>query len=114
MITYNWNCKTVNAYLQNGEYTDLVYNVYWVVTGISDDLRPDGTAYSAINTGTQSLNVSDITNFIPFEDLTNEIIVAWTQEAMGIEQVTFIESNIESKINSLIMPVSVTLTIGEP
>ena len=46
MTTYNWNCKTVDAYPQDGEYTDLVYNVHWIVTGVSDELNPQGIAYS--------------------------------------------------------------------
>ena len=114
MITYNWNCKTVDAYPQDGEYADLVYNVHWRVTGVSDELKPDGTAYSATNIGTQTLDVSDVTEFIPFEDLTNEQVVAWTKGAMGEEQVASIEASIESQINSLITPTSITLTIGEP
>ena len=114
MITYNWNCKTVDAYPQDGEYTDLVYNVHWIVTGVSDELKPDGTAYSATSIGTQTLDVSDVTEFIPFEDLTNEQVVAWTKGAMGEEQVASIEASIESQINSLITPTTVTLTIGEP
>ena len=114
MITYNWNCKTVDAYPQDGEYADLVYNVHWRVTGVSDELKPDGTAYSATNIGTQTLDVSDVTEFIPFEDLTNEQVVAWTKGAMGEEQVASIEASIESQINSLITPTTVTLTIGEP
>ena len=114
MTTYNWNCKTVDAYPQDGEYTDLVYNVHWIVTGFSDKLKPDGTAYSATNIGTQTLDVTDVTDFIPFEDLTNEQVVIWTKGAMGEEQVASIEASIESQINSLITPTSVTLTIGEP
>ena len=114
MITYNWNCKTVDAYPQDGEYADLVYNVHWRITGTSDELKPDGTAYSATNIGTQTLDVSDVTEFIPFEDLTNEQVVAWTKGAMGEEQVASIEASIESQINSLITPTTVTLTIGEP
>ena len=114
MITYNWNCKTVDAYPQDGEYTDLVYNVHWIVTGTSDELKPDGTAYSATNIGTQTLDVSDVTEFIPFEDLTNEQVVTWTKGAMGEERVASIEASIESQINSLITPTTVTLTIGEP
>ena len=54
-----------------------------------------------------------MTDFIPFEDLTNEEVAAWTQAAMGEEQVASIEASIESQINSLITPTSVTLTIGE-
>jgi len=114
MITYDWNCKTVDAYPQDGEYTDLVYNVHWIVTGISDELKPDDTAYSATNIGTQTLDTSDVTEFIPFEDLTNEIVVGWTQGAMGEEQVASIEASIASQIENLINPTSVTLTIGEP
>jgi hypothetical protein len=114
MTTYNWNCKTVDAYPQDGEYTDLVYNVHWIVTGVSDELNPQGVAYSATNIGTQILDVSDVTDFIPFEDLTNEQVVAWTKGAMGEDQVASIEASIQSQIDALITPTTVTLTIGEP
>ena len=114
MITYNWDCKTVDAYPQDGEYTDLVYNVHWIVTGVSDELNPEGVAYSATSIGTQTLDVSDVTDFIPFEDLTNEQVVAWTKGAMGEEQVASIEASIQSQIDALITPTTVTLTIGEP
>jgi len=112
--TYNWNCKTVDAYPQDGDYTDLVYNVHWIVTGISSELDPQGVAYNATNIGTQTLDVSDVTDFIPFEDLTNEQVVAWTKGAMGEEQVASIEASIQSQIDALITPTTVTLTIGGP
>jgi hypothetical protein len=114
MTTYNWNCKTVDAYPQDGEYTDLVYNVHWIVTGVSDELNPEGIAYSATSIGTQTLDTSEVTDFIPFEDLTNEQVVAWTKGAMGEEQVASIEASIQSQIDALITPTTVTLTIGEP
>ena len=114
MITYNWNCKTVDCYPEQNNEADVVYNVHWIVTGVSDQLNPEGIAYYANNIGTQTLDTSQITTFIPFEDLTNDEVVAWTQVAMGEEQVASIEASIESQINSLITPTSVTLTIGEP
>lgn len=113
MTTYNWNCKTVDAYPQDGEYTDLVYNVHWIVTGTSDELDSDGLAYSAASIGTQTLDVSDVTDFIPFEDLTNEQVVTWTKGAMGEEQVAAIEAGIQSQIDSLITPKSVTLIVAD-
>ena len=114
MITYEWNCKTVDAYPQEGGNADVVYNVHWIVTGVSDILDPQGNPYSSRNIGTQILNVSDIPNFIPFEDLTNEEVVDWTKNAMGEEQVAAIETNIAASVELLINPTSVTLTIGEP
>lgn len=114
MTTFNWNCKTVDVYPTDETYADVVYNVHWIVTGTSDQLDPQGNPYTATNIGTQTLNTSDITDFIPFEDLTNEEVVAWTQGAMGAEQVTQIETNIDAQIENLITPTSLTLTIGEP
>ena len=114
MTTFNWNCKTVDVYPTDENYTDVVYNVHWRVTGTSDQLDPQDNPYTATSIGTQTLNTSDITDFIPFEDLTNEEVVAWTQGAMGEEQVTQIETNIDAQIENLITPTSLTLTIGEP
>ena len=116
MTNYNWNCKTVDCYPEQNNEADVVYNVHWIVTGTSDELDPEGNPYncSATNIGTQSLDTSQITDFIPFDQLTNDEIVAWTKGAMGEEQVASIESSIQNQIDNLITPTSVTLTIGEP
>ena len=112
MTTYDWNCRTVDCYPEQDNEADVVYNVHWIVTGTSED--SEGKSYSATNIGTQTLDTSQITNFIPFDQLTNDEVVAWTKGAMGDEQVASIEASIQSQIDSLITPTSVTLTIGEP
>jgi len=114
MVTYDWNCKTVDCYPEQNSEADVVYNVHWIVTGTSDQLDPEGNPYSATNIGTQVLDTSSITNFIPFDQLTNDEVVAWTKGAMGDQQVAEIESNIEKQIQDLITPTSITLVIGEP
>ena len=106
MITYNWNCKTVDVHPKEKEQTNVVYNVHWTVTGVDGD-------YSATNIGTQIVPLSEGDTFIPFEDLTNEIVVGWTKEAMGEEQVAQIEATIAAAIEDQINPSSVTLIIGE-
>lgn len=106
MATYNWNCKTVDVHPQEEGQTDVVYNVHWIVTGVDGD-------YSATSIGTQVVPLSEGDTFIPFEDLTNEIVVEWTKEAMGEEQVASIEASIAGQIEALINPTSVTMTIGE-
>ena len=108
MITYDWNCKTVDVYPLDKDLSDVVYNVHWVVTGSTEQ---EGVDYSATSIGTQVLDISDITEFIPFEDLTNEEVVAWTKSAIGEEQVSSIEDSIASQIQAKITPTSITLTI---
>jgi len=112
--TYDWNCATVDCYPTDGEYTDVVYNVHWRVTGTSDTLDPEGNAYTATSIGTQTISTSDLSGFTPFADLTNADAVAWTKSAMGAEQVTALEANLDSQIALEITPTSVTLIIGEP
>jgi len=114
MITYDWNCKTVDAYVEKDNEADVVYNVHWIVTGTSDTMDPQDNPYSSTSIGTQTLNSDPESEFIPFDQVTNEEVVAWTQEAMGGEQVTNIEASIASQIESLIHPTTITLTVGEP
>lgn len=104
MITYDWNCKTVDVHPQEEGKTNVVYNVHWIVTGTKED-------YSVSNIGTQVVTLNPETSFVPFEDLTNEIIVGWTKIAIGEEQVKAIEASITSQIEALINPTSVTMTI---
>jgi len=116
MVTYNWNCRTVDAYVEQNEEADVVYNVHWIVTGTSDEVDPNSPNrfYQATSIGTQTLEAGPSSEFIPFEQVTNEEVVAWTQTAMGEEQVANIEAGIASQIESLIHPTTVTLTVGEP
>ena len=106
MITYDWNCKTVDVVLQEEGLTDVVYNVHWIVTGTSD-------TYSSTSIGTQTVTLDESTPFITFADLTNDIVVGWTKDAMGEEQVASIESGIADAIEKEINPVTATMQLPE-
>ena len=109
---YTWDCKTVDVYPTEGANADVVYNVHWRLTGTSDQLDPAGNAYSVTNIGTEMIDTSDITNFIPIEDVTNAEVTAWVETSMGAESVTGIEQNLDNQIALLITPTSITMQIG--
>ena len=110
--TYSWDCKTVDVYPTQGANTNVVYNVHWKVNGTSNQLDSNGMPITASARGSQILTTDNITNFVSFENLTNEIAVGWTKGAIGAEEVTSIEARIEAEIASKTTPTSVTLTIG--
>ena len=112
MITYEWSCRTVDVYPQNEDKTNVVYNVHWAVVGILEEADDESLPITAFANGTQLISVNPEVEFIPFEDLTNEIVVEWTKDAMGEEQVQSIEENIASQIAELENPTSVTMTIA--
>ena len=114
-VSYLWNCTRVDAYPIEDENPDVVYNVHWSLLGASnEDTMPNGQPYQASVVGTQLLDTSTITEFIPFEDLTNEIVANWVITAMGPEAVAALELNIFNMIEEQINPTSLSLIIGQP
>ena len=114
-VSYLWNCTRVDAYPVEDENPDVVYNVHWSILGASnEDIMPNGQPYQASTVGTQILDTSTITEFIPFEDLTNEIVTDWVITAMGTEAVDALKLGIANQIEEQVNPTSLSLIIGQP
>lgn len=113
MITHNWNCNTVDAYPEKNGVVNLIHKVHFTVDSVSSELDAIGEAYTAKYFGAQDLNTDEVVGFVPFENLTNAQLVIWVKEAMGTTAVANIEGKLEEKINSLIAPTSIQLTIGD-
>lgn len=113
MNNYTWNCRTVDVYPTFDNENNVVYSVHWILTGTSDQQDAEGNNYKATIYNTQDLTLDDIqSNFIPFENLTNDIVSTWVQQAMGVEQVNKLQSILDSKIDEEINPTTETKTIG--
>ena len=99
-----WNVNTVDVKPNEEGHDDVIYNVHWSVS------KEDGD-YSASSYGTQSLDTSDLSNFISFADVTSEMVQGWVTEAMGEEAVANLEASLDSQIESQKNPTSVTKTL---
>ena len=114
MIIYNWDCRNVEAYIEQAGNADVVYKVHYAVNGTSDVLNPEGIPIQATVIGVASLNTSNITNFIPWNEVTETEVEAWTKAAIGETMVLATEANIANQIALLISPVSINLMVGQP
>ena len=85
-------------------HEQVIFNVHWRVT------KEDGD-YSASSYGTQSLSTEDIQDFVPFDDVTSEMVEGWVKDAMGEEEVSNIESSLDQQIEDQKNPTSVTVTL---
>ena len=110
--TYEWNCKTVDVYPTYEGNSDVVYTVHWRLNAESDQQDADGNNYSASVYGTHSVNADDISDFVPFADLTNDIVTGWVTTGMGEDEVANLKSGLDAKITDEITPTSVTKTIS--
>ena len=111
-IGYTWDVSTVDTYPTLDGNADVVYNVHWRLNAESDQQDSEGNNYSASVYGTHNVNADDISNFIPFADLTNDIVTGWVTSGMGDDEVANLKSGLDSNIENQINPTSVTKTIG--
>lgn len=101
----NWNCKTIDVYThEHNGHEQVIYNVHWRVE------KEDGE-YIASSYGTQPLNTEDIQNFIPFDEVTSEIVEGWVKDVMGEEKVSDIENSLDQQIEKEKNPSSETITL---
>jgi hypothetical protein len=110
--TYTWDCKTVDCYPEHDSHSDVVYNVHWRLNAVSDQQDAEGNDYTATSYGTHSVNADDIENFVPFADLTNDLVSGWVIDGMGEDEVQSLKDALDNNIADQINPTSVTKTIG--
>ena len=97
MITNTWDIVQLDC--QPNEY---VVTAHWTL------MATDGT-YTGSVYGTASFEVApDKPNYTPYADLTLDQVVAWTQAAIGEEQVASYEKIVADQIQAQITPTIVT------
>jgi hypothetical protein len=107
MTQFSWNCRQVDAYPSYESEADVVYNVHWIL----DAERTEGEdVYTASVYGTQSIAI-DLSDFVPFDELTNEMVSGWVIDAMGEEEVQSKKDALNLSIDNQINPTSIALTI---
>jgi hypothetical protein len=60
--------------------------------------------YTASLSNIARFSTESVAEFIPYADLTNEIVIGWVQEELGVDGVANLEACIQGQINSLITP----------
>ena len=91
MTTFNWQIVQMDRLTSDGFDVVVHYNVSAV----------DGD-YQASTYGTTSYTQTPGETYIPYEDLTQPIVVGWVQEALGKDTV---EASLQGQIDALKNPV---------
>jgi hypothetical protein len=75
----------------------------YVVTAYYNVIGVDGT-YSASLSNIASFSTESVSTFIPYADLTNDIVIGWIQQDLGVDGVANLEACIQGQIDSQINP----------
>ena len=96
MTTFSWIVKQLLTQTIDGEQDYVVIANYEVI-GV------DGEYTSSISDSAR-FSTANVDNFIPYQDLTNDIVVDWIQSRLGVDGVANYESSIQGQIDSQINP----------
>lgn len=97
-ITYNWTIVQLDCVPQEDNVTDVVVTIHWRLDGT------DGTYSGGVYGSVQTKPYEPGEPFIPYDQLTQEIVIGWTEEALGAEQVQAYKDNIAKQIADQIDP----------
>lgn len=101
-MNYNWNITNVEVYNSLEENTDVVYKVNYGVSTSND-------SFGVTLIKEQELDISSITEFIPFEDLTNETVIGWVKSDLGESGVIDVQKEAEELLNKALNTSTKTL-----
>lgn len=97
-ITNTWAIVSMDCKPDVNGLIDYVVTSHWTLTGT------DGI-YTGSVYGTASFEVDpNKPDYIPFDELTEELVIEWTQAALGAEQVATYEANVATQIENQINP----------
>lgn len=78
--TFTWQIIELGCYQKNETYPDLVVNAKWLYT-ISDNLGNE-TGIEGFST----FDTESIESFIPFNNLTESIVIQWVESKENVEK----------------------------
>jgi hypothetical protein len=97
-ITYTWTATVLIGYPTFDEETDVVTRVSYTVLG------DDGEGHTADYSNWQETPLDPSVPFIPYADLTNDIVIGWVQSNLGPDRVAAIEESIATVIQRQVTP----------
>lgn len=112
-ITYEWDVKTCDVYPSKSSKSNVVHNVHWRLTAEDNaNQDADGNNITASVYGSQGLDVSDLSSFINWSDLTSSDVQGWVEAAIGADEVTVMKAGLDAQIGQIVSPSSVTKTLS--
>jgi DUF2075 family protein len=100
-----WFINQMDSLPTDGDLKDFVINVHW---NRNAKETINGVEYFASVYGSQSFSKDDVTNFIPYEDLTYDIVCGWLDASIDVAA---LDLNLDAQIENQVNPPIVILPL---
>jgi hypothetical protein len=103
-IQYIWSITRIKAYPTVEDKTNVICTAEWKLTVTNGD-------YNKQIFGTISIPIGDLEIFTPHDELTEEQVLGWVHNAMGLEQIAQLEAGVLAQLEEMISPPIVTIPL---
>lgn len=97
---FNWTVSAMDYNVSQDGYTNVVTTVHWRCSKTDGD--HSGSSYGSV-----ALEAPSGT-FVEWDDITEATAVGWAKAAIGTDEVTAIEANIDAQITEQATPTTGT------
>lgn len=110
MKNYTWAITSLYTLDVDSE-TDYVVTATYDILGTE---TVDGVEYTGSLAGGESFEVTEGSEFIPYADLTNEVVAGWVKEKLGEILVSNLEASVGAEIDLKVTPPTVPTKTALP
>jgi hypothetical protein len=108
--TFTYFFQNFIAYPTFDNYTDVVFNVNWKYTAVYIDPTTQ-KEYKVDTMRMTQVDTNNITNFVPFDQLTQQDCIGWVS---SVENIPDIQQSLVNSINNQINPPPPTIVVLPP
>tara|TARA_R110001632_G_scaffold91511_1_gene196115 strand:- start:138 stop:461 length:324 start_codon:yes stop_codon:yes gene_type:complete len=98
-VAITWSIVQLDYAVSLDSETDVVNNSHWQCVDV-DAAGNQGRVYGSV-----AIPTDNITNFIPYTDITEAQALEWTKTALGAEEVASMEANVAAQLALLEDPL---------
>ena len=100
-----WYINQLECLPNDGQYKDFVLVAHWIRYAKE---TINAVEYYVSVYGAQSFSKDDVANFIPYEDLTYDIVCSWLDSTIDTEA---LDLNLDAQIENQVNPPVITLPL---
>jgi hypothetical protein len=108
-VIYSWDFPKLEIYYNYQNLQNVVYMIQWIYTASYVDAN-NKTWQESIR-GVEDISYDPSEPFIPFENLTKDIVTSWMESELGDQGLQVLQNNLQQIISNAVNPPSVIVDV---
>lgn len=100
-MKYTWEISALECKVKDGDLDNVIYTIHYRYKA-SNEAEEEVTADTY---GSLVLSTPDSVSFVPYADVTKEIVIGWLESSLEVDE---IKVKLDKQIDLQVNPISVT------